>query len=233
MISSYYLFDDGNVAACGSNSNGQLGDGSNDASSKVYAAVKIPSGDRIYQVNSGPSSKSVFFIAHTVTYGAGQNDKYQLGVGNTSNQYTPTKVLDEGARDLYEMKISSSSSHTTASICERYTSLKPVWIPIFAKSGKGKSSKGKSAKGKSSKAFHSKSSKWSKYGKGHSKSSKSSKWDYDIQYLQVMTDFTPVGEEENDVSSGGPSRRRSSSSVYTAVGIVTLSVFTGIIFAVL
>ena len=83
-------------------------------------------------------------------------------------------------------------------------------MPIFSKSGKGKS-----GKTKSSKAFHGKSSKWSKYGKSYSGSGKGS--ESDLQYLQVFTDFTPIGEK-----SSGLSLRRNS-GVYTAVIILTLS----------
>jgi len=128
MISSYFLFDNGHVGACGSNVVGQLGDGSNNAADKVYAAVNIPSSDSIYQINSGPSSQSVFFIALRDTYGAGLNNQYQLGIGNTENQWTPIRVLDKGAQGLYE--ISSSSSHTTASSCD--TNIDPELFPTLS-----------------------------------------------------------------------------------------------------
>lgn len=97
---------------------------------------------------------------------------------------------------------------------------KPVWLPIFSKASKSKSGKGKSGKTKSSKAFHGKSSKWSKYGKSYSSSGKSGKGSWseggDLQYLQVYTDFTPIGEK-----SSGLSRRNS--GIYSAVSILILS----------
>ena len=77
---------------------------------------------------------------------------------------------------------------------------KPVWIPIFAKTSK--LSKSKSSKSKSAKVFSSKSSKKDKSAKSSSSSSSRSRA-ANIQYLQALTDFTPIGNTPSAATAAG------------------------------
>ena len=121
--SSYYLYDNGRVDACGRNDVGQLGDGTFEDSDNPVS-VNIPKNIPIRDLGSGPSSQSVFFIAGEDTvYAAGQNYRYQLGVDTGSPEFpmreSPVLVEFEGTpwgrNDI--IKISSSGTHTVAVSC--------------------------------------------------------------------------------------------------------------------
>jgi alpha-tubulin suppressor-like RCC1 family protein len=140
--SSYFLFDDGSVGACGrndgelydvplvfvrflhcmltlflcarypANEEGQLGDGS--FVDKEKTSVEIPNDDIIYGLGSGASSQSVFFIAKDTVYAAGTNDRYQLGIGEVGSKADPVEVKFNIFTNMDIVKISSSGSHTVA-----------------------------------------------------------------------------------------------------------------------
>ncbi len=116
--SSYFLQESGKVKACGRNDEGQLGDGTSKDSSEPVN-VKLPSDIEVLRLGSGASSKSVFFIANgDVVYTAGQNYRFQLGIGESEVKPSPVlvEIGDEG--DFYDItKISSSGTHTVAISC--------------------------------------------------------------------------------------------------------------------
>mmetsp|Transcript_3228 Transcript_3228/g.6164 ORF Transcript_3228/g.6164 Transcript_3228/m.6164 type:complete len:911 (+) Transcript_3228:156-2888(+) len=107
--SSYLLFDDGSVAACGLNDVGQLGDGSFD--DKLRTTVVIPGGVAILRIDSGPSASSAFFAGDDENlYATGLNDRGQLGLGDTTTRDTPTTV--EFTEPVGIIDITASSTHS-------------------------------------------------------------------------------------------------------------------------
>ena len=110
--SSYILFRDGSVAACGLNNYGQLGIGEFDDVGP--ATVEIPDNNFIRNIGVGPSAVSAFFVASDgVVYGAGRNDRGQLGVGDRRNSETPEEVLFDFNGDEVS-RISAAFDHTLA-----------------------------------------------------------------------------------------------------------------------
>lgn len=128
--SSYFLFNDGSVASCGRNDEGQLGDGT--FIDQVKTFVIVPNNDKIEKLGSGPSSQSVFFIAENdIVYGAGANDRYQLGLGAPGKAAFPNPV--EFDNPIFNtLKISSSGSHTVSInelICTNFPTATPTATP--------------------------------------------------------------------------------------------------------
>lgn len=109
--SSYILFKDGSVGACGRNTFGQLGDTTNE--DKVRVVVKpIPDNVPIRNLGVGPSSDSVFFVNDNgLVFATGLNDRGQLGVGDTENRNTLT-LVDFGNDFVGNQQISASVDHT-------------------------------------------------------------------------------------------------------------------------
>ncbi|KAL7527838.1 hypothetical protein ACHAXR_002156, partial [Thalassiosira sp. AJA248-18] len=116
--SSYFLYENGSVDSCGRNDEGQLGDGTF-VDSDTPVKVDIPQNSRIREIGSGPSSQSVFFIAEEdLVYAAGQNYRYQLGIGDIGSEVFPVLVEFEDSPGRHEItKISSSGTHTVAISC--------------------------------------------------------------------------------------------------------------------
>ena len=134
--SSYFLFTDGSVGSCGRNDEGQLGDGTFIDQIKTFAI--IPNKDKIIALGSGPSSQSVFFIADdSVMYGAGANDRYQLGLGEPGKVPFPTLVeFEDPVFNL--LKVSSSGSHTVSInelICTNFPTATPTTMPTDLPTG--------------------------------------------------------------------------------------------------
>jgi alpha-tubulin suppressor-like RCC1 family protein len=111
--SSYILFADGSVGACGNNKFGQLGDETNE--DKFRVVVKpIPDDVPIRRLGVGPSSESVFFVNDDgLLYATGLNDRGQLGVGDTDNRNTLTLVEYSGDF-VGNVQISAAIDHTLA-----------------------------------------------------------------------------------------------------------------------
>ncbi|KAL3794288.1 hypothetical protein HJC23_012413 [Cyclotella cryptica] len=109
--SSYILFRDGSVGACGRNNFGQLGDTTND--DKFRVVVKpIPDNVPIRRLGVGPSSNSVFFVNDDgLVFATGLNDRGQLGVGDTENKNTLT-LVEFGDNFVGNQQISASGDHT-------------------------------------------------------------------------------------------------------------------------
>ena len=109
--SSYILFNDGSVGACGRNNFGQLADGTNE--DKIRVVVKsIPDDVPIRRLGVGPSAQSAFLVnENNLIYGTGLNDRGQLGVGDTDNRNTLTLVEYPL---LSNVQLSASSDHTLA-----------------------------------------------------------------------------------------------------------------------
>ena len=118
--SSYFLFENGSVGACGRNDEGQLGDGT--FIDQEYTEVDIPKGEKIYKLGSGPSAQSVFFIGEDdQVYAAGVNDRYQLGINEIGSQKFPVK-MDFGEVSKMDIdKVSASGTHTIAIACLIFT----------------------------------------------------------------------------------------------------------------
>ena len=111
--SSYILFKDGSVGACGRNNFGQLADGTNDDKTRVVVKP-IPDDIPIRRLGVGPSSQSVFLINDDGTiYATGLNDRGQLGVGDTENKNTLTLVEYSGDF-LSNDHLSAAADHTLA-----------------------------------------------------------------------------------------------------------------------
>lgn len=116
--SSYYLYENGSVESCGRNDEGQLADGTFVDSDKPVK-VDIPKPYKIHSLWSGASSQSVFFVAdEDVVFGAGQNYRFQLGIGKIGSEKFPVLVEFDDAPWRQEItKISSSGTHTVAISC--------------------------------------------------------------------------------------------------------------------
>lgn len=110
--STFILFSDGSIGACGRNEFGQLGDGSN--IDRVRTVVNpLPNELPVKMIGSGPSAESVFFVTDDErVWGMGLNDKGQLGTGDTENRNLPTPVKFE-ERVILEI-LSAAGDHTVA-----------------------------------------------------------------------------------------------------------------------
>jgi alpha-tubulin suppressor-like RCC1 family protein len=105
--SSYILYVDGSVNACGKNDFGQLGDGSND--DKILTEVLV--GNVVRLVGTGPASESVFFVGTDETmYASGLNERGNLGVGDTVNRAVPSRV--KFGEHVFTDNISPAEDHT-------------------------------------------------------------------------------------------------------------------------
>ena len=112
QTSSFILFKDGGVAACGRNNFGQLGNGSNE--DVLRTLVPIPDNTPIRSLGVGPSATSAFFVnvAGNV-YATGLNDRGQLGTGDTTDRNTLTRIDISRAE-----QISASNDHTLSRLSE-------------------------------------------------------------------------------------------------------------------
>lgn len=116
--SSYYLTKNGVVHACGRNNEGQLGNDSRiDSDSPVR--VEIPSGVKIKELGSGPSSAGAFFIGDDdLVYGVGQNYRHHVGIGVIGSQEVPALLEFDAPLGNFDIeKVSASGSHTVALAC--------------------------------------------------------------------------------------------------------------------
>jgi len=117
--SSFILFKDGGVAACGRNNFGQLGNGSNE--DVLRTLVTIPDNTPIRRLGVGPSALSAFFVNTAGNiYATGLNDRGQLGTGDTTDRNTLTEVdiSSTGAIVVRADQISASSDHTLSRLSE-------------------------------------------------------------------------------------------------------------------
>ena len=124
--SSYYLFANGEVRACGRNDEGQLGDGTFVNTNKQQPVTSVKLSAQILDLGSGPSSQSIFFITDGDVYGAGKNDRYQLGIEKIGSEEGPKRVLFDGTVEI--ARISSSGSHTVAMGYTILTTFAPTWV---------------------------------------------------------------------------------------------------------
>ena len=109
MESTYILFEDGTVDACGRNNFGQLGDGSLVDSFGTEVSID----DNIVYIGSSSSSQSTYLVsAEGGVYGTGLNDRGQLGVGDTDNRNTPVIVVFPSLAIVVD--VSASNTHSVA-----------------------------------------------------------------------------------------------------------------------
>ena len=87
---SLALKGDGTVYSWGSNSRGQLGDGTNTARTGIFQ-VPLPTID-IWKVSAG-DHHSLAVTSDGTVYAWGGNSFGELGTGGTTDQYTPVKVF--------------------------------------------------------------------------------------------------------------------------------------------
>ena len=114
--SSYFLLGNGVIKACGRNDEGQLGDGS--FVDNALVTVDIPDGQVMTNIASGPSSQSAFFFGKSSVFGAGSNDRFQLGIGERGSRKFPVEVDFNVLLSVAGIeKISSSGTHTVALNC--------------------------------------------------------------------------------------------------------------------
>ncbi|KAL3773023.1 hypothetical protein ACHAW5_000988 [Stephanodiscus triporus] len=131
--SSYILYVDGSVNACGRNNFGQLGDGTEDDA--FLATVAMPRESKVVRLlGAGPSSYSAFFVSDDETvFGAGLNDRGQLGVGDEENRNVPTlvKLQDEvkvfvlSSADDHSLTLKEGGVERTA-----YPTITPTYAPV-------------------------------------------------------------------------------------------------------
>ncbi|WP_343637472.1 T9SS type A sorting domain-containing protein [Fluviicola sp.] len=86
---SLFLLDDGTVKACGLNLGGQLGIGASSFGSNVPVAVTVLTG--ISKIDAG-WAHSLFLKNDGTVWSCGTNNNGQLGLGNNTNQNTPTMI---------------------------------------------------------------------------------------------------------------------------------------------
>lgn len=112
--SSYYLFESGEVLACGRNNEGQLGNNSEDRlnTNSDEPIVKVELEDEVRSIHSGPSSYSAFFVGEETVWGVGMNDRYQLGIDKLGSAVAPVETEFDGPINI--IHLSSSGSHTVA-----------------------------------------------------------------------------------------------------------------------
>lgn len=109
--STYILFRDGSVVSCGRSDFGQLGDGTDIDSTGT--TVNLPTWKEAVAIGTGPSAKTVFFLMDDGTvYGAGLNNRGQLGDDSTTDRSSPVEVdFPNNAAIRY---ISAANTHTLA-----------------------------------------------------------------------------------------------------------------------
>lgn len=106
--SSYMLFNDGSVVACGLNDVGQLGDGTFE---NAFFTGAAQSGSGIVDIGTGPSARTVFYIKGDGTVsGNGMNNFGQLGVGDEVDSEFPVDVIFAGGATI--LYISAADTHT-------------------------------------------------------------------------------------------------------------------------
>ena len=107
--STFILHSDGVVEACGDNSYGQLGDGTNETTISTSVALD----DVVKILGTGPSSESTFFVTEEEEiYGTGLNSNGNLGIGNSANQNIPIRV--KFPNEVMITFISAAYDHTIA-----------------------------------------------------------------------------------------------------------------------
>ena len=113
--SSYIVYVDGSLGACGRNNFGQLGDGTNDDA--FLTKVSMPEGgkgnDVVKLLGVGPSANSVLFATKNgLVWGMGLNNRGQLGVGDVDDRNLPTLVKMQV--DVNVLVLSAAEDHSLA-----------------------------------------------------------------------------------------------------------------------
>ncbi len=98
---SLFALDDGSAYACGSNAWGQLGVESYD-NQLTPVKVTLPIGRKAIEIGAG-YTHSLFILDDDNAYACGHNGPGQLGIGNTTHQRTPAKVILPTGRKAIEI----------------------------------------------------------------------------------------------------------------------------------
>src|SRR5690606_37509516 len=107
---SVALGSDGNAYAWGSNTFGQLGDGTN-TSSNTPVQVQAPAGDTFTSISAG-ENHSVALGSDGNAYAWGRNTFGQLGDGTNTSSNTPVQV--QAPAGVPSTSISAGSTHSVA-----------------------------------------------------------------------------------------------------------------------
>jgi alpha-tubulin suppressor-like RCC1 family protein len=109
---TFILFSNNMLFACGENFHGQLGLGDKENRS-VFTRVFIEGIDEnveILQVIPGPAHTFVL-LSNNKLYACGENTDNQLGISNTTDQYTFTQVYIEGLSDTLRIQQVATGFH--------------------------------------------------------------------------------------------------------------------------
>ena len=125
--SSYILYEDGSVNSCGRNTFGQLGDGTEE--DNFIVAVQLD-GHVVNLLGVGPSAESAFFYTEDErVWGAGRNDRGQLGVGDDANRNLPSYVMFDGPVELDLLSVSECHTVALATVIGTFPPQTPTYMP--------------------------------------------------------------------------------------------------------
>jgi len=112
---THALFDShGSVYACGSGDAGELGNGSNDSSSRPTPVVGLPSGIRVSALTSSWEGSGAL-LASGAYFNWGYNAAGQLGDGSTANSAFPVKVdLPDAVTRVFQGGSGAKNGQTVA-----------------------------------------------------------------------------------------------------------------------
>ena len=107
--SVYYLTENGRVYACGNNSYGRLGIGSEETNVYTITEVPLPVAEKVKEIQI--DMHSVYYLTENgKVYACGVNSNGQLGLGvEESNVYTATEVPIPVGEKLKEMQMATYS----------------------------------------------------------------------------------------------------------------------------
>ena len=105
-----FLASDGKVYGCGYNGNGQLGLG-NTTNYNTPQEITYFTNINITDILCG-SHHIIFIASDGKMYGCGRNDNGNLGVGNTTNQYTPVEITYFNNNGITITQVACGSYHT-------------------------------------------------------------------------------------------------------------------------
>ena len=92
-VHTLYIKDDGSLWGMGSNSHGQLGNGTTTDLNTTQELIEANSSNPIIEITHG-YNHSLFLRADGSLWGMGMNNFGQLGDGTTTHRSAPVKIVD-------------------------------------------------------------------------------------------------------------------------------------------